>query len=93
MTQTTSTPSAVSAAVRALVAQNFGISRERVVGSAALVADLGATSLDSVELVMAIEDAFEIEISDDHAATVVTIDDLEQLILRLQATQRRSIAA
>jgi len=76
-----------------LVAQIFGISRDRVVGSAALAADLGATSLDSVELVMAIEDAFEIEISDDHAATIVTVGDLEQLILRLQASQRRRIAA
>jgi len=93
MTQAASTPSAVSAAARTLVAQIFGISRDRVVGSAALAADLGATSLDSVELVMAIEDAFEIEISDDHAATIVTVGDLEQLILRLQASQRRRIAA
>jgi acyl carrier protein len=93
MTQAVSTSSAVSASVRAMVAQVFGVARDRVVGSAALAADLGATSLDSVELVMAVEDAFEIEISDDQAATIVTVDDLEGLVLRLQATQRRRVAA
>ena len=81
------------ATARALIAQIIGIPRDRVVGSAALSADLGATSLDSVEIVMAMEDEFDIEISDDHAASVVTVDDLENLILRLRAARRPLIAA
>ena len=81
------------ATARALIAQIIGIPRDRVVGSAALSADLGATSLNSVEIVMAMEDEFEIEISDDHAAGVVTVDDLESLILRLRAARRPPVAA
>ena len=81
------------ATARALIAQIIGIPRDRVVGSAALSADLGATSLDAVEIVMAMEDEFEIEISDDHAAGVVTVDDLESLILRLRAARRPPVAA
>jgi acyl carrier protein len=81
------------AAVSDLVAQVIGISPDRVVGSAALGADLGATSLDSVELVMAVEDEFGIEISDDLAAAVVTVGDLESLVVRLQATQRAPVSA
>ena len=81
------------ATARALIAQIIGIPCDRVVGSAALSADLGATSLDSIEIVMAMEDEFEIEISDDHAAGVVTVDDLESLILRLRAARRPPVAA
>ncbi len=93
MTQATSSLAALRAPVRRLIAQTVGIPRDRVVGSAALGADLGATSIDSVELVMAIEDEFGIEISDDRAATIVTVDDLESLVMRLQAIQHASIAA
>jgi acyl carrier protein len=66
--------------VQRIVAAIFGISPDDVAGNADLVKDLGATSLESVELVMAIEEAFDIEISDGEAAKVVTVDDLERLI-------------
>jgi len=92
MTQAASTLVDPPVSARALIAQIIGIPRERVVGSAALGADLGATSLDTVELVMAVEEEFGIEISDDRAAAVVTVDDLETLIRHLQQSQRTPVA-
>lgn len=93
MTQAISNLTPVQTTVRGLIAQIIGLPPARVVGRAALGADLGATSVDTVELVMAIEDEFAIQISDDRAAAVVTVDDLECLILRLQACQHETIAA
>ncbi|CAN5276578.1 hypothetical protein BH10PSE6_BH10PSE6_19690 [soil metagenome] len=89
MTPAASSLATLRASMHCRIAQIFDLPPYRFVGSAALGADLGATSLDSVELVMAIEDEFRVEISDDQAAAVVTVDDLERLILRLQAAQRR----
>ena len=83
MSQVASSPAVSLAAVRGLIAEIMGISPDKVVGSAALVADLGATSLDFAEIVMAIEDEFAIEISDDRASSVVTVDDLDALVLQL----------
>jgi len=93
MRQTTSDPAQVKTILRDLVAQTIGISRDRVVGSAAFAADLGATSLDTTELIMAIEDEFGIEISDDRAAAVVTVDDLERLIIQLREAKHAFVAA
>lgn len=89
MTPAASSLATLRETMHGLIAQIVDVPPYRVVGSAALGADLGATSLDSVELVMAIEDEFRIEIADDQAAAVVTVDDLERLIVRLQTAQRR----
>jgi acyl carrier protein len=90
VTQTPSVPPAgldsVPAQVRAIVGTVLGISPHRARGDAALVADLGATSLDFVELVMALEDAFDIEISDTEAEGLVTVDDLVALVVRRLGT-------
>lgn len=79
--------------VRAIIAAVFGIAPERIVGAASLVDDLGATSLDFVEMVMAVEEAFDIEISDDAAAKVRTVDDLEALIARRRSIEHRPLAS
>ena len=76
--------------VQGIVSSVFGITPDRVVGEAKLVKDLGATSLESVELIMSIEDSFDIEISDTDAARVITIDDLERLIRQRQDSQTPS---
>lgn len=50
------------------------------------MADLGATSLDFVELVMAVEDVFGVEISDAESDRLVTVDDLVALVARQLGT-------
>lgn len=75
------------AQVREIVGTILGISPDRANGDAALVADLGATSLDFVELVMAVEDVFGIEISDTDADRLVTVDDLVAFIERARTKQ------
>ena len=53
--------------VQAIVVENLGIDSEKVTESASFIDDLGADSLDTVELVMAFEEEFGIEIPDDAA--------------------------
>lgn len=57
-----------------IIASHMGIQRSEIKGDARLVADLGCDSLDTIELVMAIEDEFAIEIPYDDAEQIVTVD-------------------
>ena len=88
--QTPSVPTAglesLPSQVRGIVGTVLGISPDRARGDAALVADLGATSLDFVELVMAVEDVFGVEISDAESDRLVTVDDLVALVARRLGT-------
>lgn len=61
--------------VRKIVSEQLGVKEEEVVGEAAFVDDLGADSLDTVELVMALEEEFETEIPDEEAEKIATIQD------------------
>jgi len=61
--------------VKEIIAEKLSISIDEVVPEAALVDDLGADSLDLVELIMSMEDEFGIEISDDDAATLIKVQD------------------
>lgn len=59
--------------VRRVIAEQFGLSDEAVTSERNFVADLGADSLDQIELVMAIEDEFDIEIEDEDAEQIKTV--------------------
>jgi acyl carrier protein len=61
--------------VKARVAHQLGVEEETVTPESSFVEDLGADSLDVVELVMALEDEFKIEIPDDQAEKIVTVGD------------------
>ena len=59
--------------VKNIVAEQLGVKEEEVKNESSFVADLGADSLDTVELVMALEEEFEIEIPDEKAEKITTV--------------------
>lgn len=65
--------STVEQQVKAIVAEQLGVKAEQVVNDASFVDDLGADSLDVVELVMALEEEFGLEISDEDAEKLSTV--------------------
>ena len=70
--------------VKKIVIEHLGVEEEKVVDSASFVDDLGADSLDTVELVMAFEEEFSIEIPDDVAEKIATIKDAIEHIEKSQ---------
>lgn len=62
--------------VSAIIVEQLGVTREELVPEAHFSDDLGADSLDIVELVMAMEETFDIEIPDDDAEKIQTIGDV-----------------
>jgi acyl carrier protein len=65
----------VAERVKKIVVEHLGVEADKVVDSANFIDDLGADSLDTVELVMAFEEEFGVEIPDDQAETIVTVGD------------------
>ena len=61
--------------VKKIIAEKLGVDLSEVVPEASFVDDLGADSLDLVELIMSMEEAFEIEISDEDAENLKTVQD------------------
>lgn len=66
--------------VKAIVIEHLGVEADKVVENANFIDDLGADSLDTVELVMAFEEAFEVEIPDDAAEKIQTVGDAVKFI-------------
>ncbi|NIQ00262.1 MAG: acyl carrier protein [Nitrospinaceae bacterium] len=66
--------------VKDIIVDQLGVDEKQVTGKAAFIDDLGADSLDIVELVMALEEAFEIEIPDDEAEKIVTVENAIEYI-------------
>ena len=61
--------------IKAIVAEQLGVEADKVTPGASFANDLGADSLDTVELVMALEEKFKIEIPDEDAEKIVTVQD------------------
>lgn len=66
---------AVDEKVKQIIVEQLGVDEAEVTNNASFVDDLGADSLDTVELVMAFEEAFEIEIPDEDAEKIRTVKD------------------
>ena len=71
--------------VKKIVVEHLNVDADKVTESASLIEDLGADSLDAVELVMAFEEEFGIEIPDDAAETIVTVGVAVKFIEKAQA--------
>ena len=65
----------IAARVKKIVVDHLGIEEEKVTENASFIDDLGADSLDTVELVMAFEEEFGCEIPDDAAEKILTVKD------------------
>lgn len=68
-------PAEIEAKVIEIVSKQLGVAKDKISRSSSFVNDLGADSLDTVELVMAIEDEFDLSIPDDAAEKIQTVGD------------------
>ncbi len=71
---------AIEKKIKQIVAEQLGLNEEELSEEASLIDDLGADSLDIVELVMAMEEEFEMEIPDEDAEKIVTIKDIIEYV-------------
>ena len=71
--------------VKAIICEQLDVEAETVVPEASFVDDLGADSLDQVELIMAMEEEFDVSIPDEDAEKIVTVKDAIEYIEKAQA--------
>jgi acyl carrier protein len=79
--------------VKQIIVEQLGVDEAEVTPTASFVDDLGADSLDTVELVMAFEEAFGIEIPDEDAEKIATVQDAINYIEKHSQARSRSPAA
>jgi len=77
----------VAERVKKIVVEHLGVEADKVVDNANFIDDLGADSLDTVELVMAFEEEFGVEIPDDQAETIVTVGDAAKFLEKALAAK------
>ena len=75
-----------AARVKKIVVEHLNVDADKVTDNASFIEDLGADSLDTVELVMAFEEEFGIEIPDDAAESIVTVGDAVKYIDKANAS-------
>ena len=75
----------VAERVKKIVVEHLGVDAGKVSEAASFIDDLGADSLDTVGLVMALEEEFGVEIPDDAAETILTVGDAVKFIEKAQA--------
>lgn len=68
-----------------IIVEQLSVDKDKVVSGASFVDDLGADSLDLVELIMAMEEEFDVEIPDEEAEKIATVQDAIDFINKLQA--------
>jgi acyl carrier protein len=66
--------------VQAIIANELGIDKEKITMESRLAEDLGADSLDAVELIMALEDEFGIEVDDEAATKIKKVSDIVEFL-------------
>ena len=84
--------SEVADRVKKIVLDHLGIDEGKVVENASFIDDLGADSLDTVELVMAFEEEFGCEIPDDAAEKIMTIKDAIEFIESIESKSYLSLS-
>ena len=72
--------SAIEAKVKNIIADQLGVGEDEIKPESSFIEDLGADSLDIVELVMAMEEEFEVEIPDEEAENIKTVQDAVNFI-------------
>jgi acyl carrier protein len=79
------TPEEISERVKSIIVEQLGVSLEEVTPAASFIEDLGADSLDIVELIMALEEEYDMEIPDEDAEKIQTVDDVIKYIQSKQS--------
>lgn len=69
--------------VKDIIVEQLGVDADKVVPGASFIDDLGADSLDTVELIMAIEEEFDTEIPEEEAASIATVQDAIDFVAKL----------
>ncbi len=69
------TTTSIEAKVKSIIADQLGVGEDEIKPESSFIEDLGADSLDIVELVMAMEEEFEVEIPDEEAENIKTVGD------------------
>ncbi|MBV5316227.1 MAG: acyl carrier protein [Desulfobulbaceae bacterium] len=68
-----------------IIVEQLSVDRDKVVSGASFVDDLGADSLDLVELIMAMEEEFDVEIPDEEAEKITTVQNAIDFVAKIQS--------